>query len=597
VKCLEVEQEILIETDETVSRDLEPEVKPLRKSIKDLLFLLPAYLALILFVFIPIGYSLLISFHRNPNPLELRFAFDYYSLDGLLSNLISAALVLIIGVVLYNLITRKFKLGRGRKIGLIIGIVMGCIFLFILFYIILLPLMRALGVALDSYNPAVDPGELSVRSLYDFFFLDDPLEKGLFQIEGIYVITVIMLTLLYSKIFYSKIFKKRIRKIKNTLAKVGLAFLSGLIVGPLTLVIFELIMKGIPATTLIPFPLDEYRDVLTSPIFDFIKILFNTFFWTLTCTFIHVILGMGLAILLNRKFFGRGVFRSLFILPWAIPSFVSTLMWRAYVFDRERGVLGVLWSDFGNSYSFSLGNLLGLFIAVIAGVYIIRYAYRLLNKYVKITPMFRPLMLLGFAVLTILLIVFFNDLLQILVGLYQQEFVDYNIINIPEINSTFWYTDDVYIFGYKFKMITFSAILVNVWLGVPFMMLSFLATLQSIPNELYEAAQIDGLTNWEQFKKVTLPLLKPTLLTVSLLGIIWTFNLFNVVYLLSQNQTGLGDAIFYQIFVTFIYERFNEFNDYAAASALSFTVFIILISFSIVYRRIIRVEQLWEGEK
>jgi arabinogalactan oligomer/maltooligosaccharide transport system permease protein len=81
-----------------------------------------------------------------------------------------------------------------------------------------------------------------------------------------------------------------------------------------------------------------------------------------------------------------------------------------------------------------------------------------------------------------------------------------------------------------------------------------------------------------------------------LLGIIWTFNLFNVVYLLSQNQTGLGDAIFYDIFVTFIYQRFNEFNDYAAASALSFTVFIILISFSLIYRRLIRVEKLWEGE-
>ena len=172
----------------------------------------------------------------------------------------------------------------------------------------------------------------------------------------------------------------------------------------------------------------------------------------------------------------------------------------------------------------------------------------------------------------------------------------YKIINIPEINSTFWYTDDIYILGIHFKMVTFSAILVNVWLGVPFMMLSFLATLQSIPKELYEAAEIDGLSSWAQFKKVTFPLLKPTLLTVSLLGIIWTFNLFNVVYLLTQNQTGLGDPVNYNIFVTFIYGRFSV-GQYSESSALSFTVFVILISFSLVYRKLINVEKLWEGEK
>jgi arabinogalactan oligomer/maltooligosaccharide transport system permease protein len=194
-----------------------------------------------------------------------------------------------------------------------------------------------------------------------------------------------------------------------------------------------------------------------------------------------------------------------------------------------------------------------------------------------------------------ILIVFLNDVIQMLFGSFHDGFMGYRIINIPNIGSTFWITDDIYILGTKFKMITFSAILINVWLGVPFMMLSFLATLQSIPQDLYKAAEIDGLSGWGQFRKITLPLLKPTLFTVSLLGIIWTFNLFNVVYLLSQNQTGIGDAIYYDIFVTFIYNRFSrQPPQFSQAAALSITVFIILISFSLVYRRLIKAENIWE---
>ncbi|MFW9877829.1 MAG: carbohydrate ABC transporter permease, partial [Candidatus Thorarchaeota archaeon] len=209
---------------------------------------------------------------------------------------------------------------------------------------------------------------------------------------------------------------------------------------------------------------------------------------------------------------------------------------------------------------------------------------------------FKPGILVIIGITSIFLVVLMNDILQGTLGRIQDGVLGYRIVDIPKIQSTFWITDDVYIFGYQFKMITFSAILINVWLGVPFMMLSFLATLQSIPNELYEAAEIDGLSSWGQFKKVTLPLLKPTLLTVSLLGIIWTFNLFNVVYLLSQNQTGIGDPVYYDIFVTFIYTRFNPDREYSQASALSLTVFIILISFSLVYRKLIKTEELWEAK-
>ncbi len=59
--------------------------------------------------------------------------------------------------------------------------------------------------------------------------------------------------------------------------------------------------------------------------------------------------------------------------------------------------------------------------------------------------------------------------------------------------------------------ILFTAILVNIWLGYPFIMVSVLASLQSIPGDLYEAASIDGASQWQQFRHITLPMIKPTL--------------------------------------------------------------------------------------
>jgi ABC-type sugar transport system permease subunit len=500
-------------------KGVKKEKRPFKEKLKDFLFLLPVYLALIVFVFIPIIFSLLVSFFQNPTALELRNAFLYY----------------------------------------------------------------------------FDFNNLSLVSIYDFFFLDGPFDKGVFMIGGITTLLTVILTIAYTRLLYRRL--RIIKRFKSKIIQGSIVFIIGLIIAPLTLFLFEWIIKGFAfATGAIGLPLEEYRNVLTAPDIDFLRILFNTFFWTLTCTILHIVLGMGLAILLNRKFAGRGIFRSLFILPWAIPSFVSTLMWRAYVFDKDLGVLGSLPSQFGSNFSFSVGNLLALICAILFSILVIRYAYRYINRKIRINTNYRPLILFTSAIIGIIFIIFLNDIFQILFGQFQDGLLGYKIIDIPAISSTFWYTDTIYIFGLRFKMIIFSAILINVWLGVPFMMLSFLATLQSIPKELYEAAEIDGLSGWDQFRKVTLPLLKPTLLTVSLLGIIWTFNLFNVVYLLAQNQTGLGDPIYYDIFVTFIYGRFSE-REYSQATALSFTVFIILISFSLVYRKFIKVEKIWEGEK
>jgi arabinogalactan oligomer/maltooligosaccharide transport system permease protein len=127
-----------------------------------------------------------------------------------------------------------------------------------------------------------------------------------------------------------------------------------------------------------------------------------------------------------------------------------------------------------------------------------------------------------------------------------------------------------------------AVVMVNVWLGVPFNMVAMLGGLQSIPRELYEAAEMDGASAWQRFRNVTLPGLRPVTNTVVLLGTIWTFNMFAVIYLLLGDNT-TGDA---DILVTYAYHKaFNGISDYSGASTYGIVILALLMAFSTFYRR------------
>jgi arabinogalactan oligomer/maltooligosaccharide transport system permease protein len=130
----------------------------------------------------------------------------------------------------------------------------------------------------------------------------------------------------------------------------------------------------------------------------------------------------------------------------------------------------------------------------------------------------------------------------------------------------------------------FAVIVVNVWLGVPFMMVALLGGLQSIPGDLYEAAEMDGATPWQRFRNVTLPGLRSVSSTVILLGIIWTFNMFPVIYLIAGPNPNT------RILVTYAFERFfsGASRDYAVASTYGVLILSVLLVFATVYRRALR---------
>lgn len=143
----------------------------------------------------------------------------------------------------------------------------------------------------------------------------------------------------------------------------------------------------------------------------------------------------------------------------------------------------------------------------------------------------------------------------------------------------FWLSEPAYALG--------AVMFVNIWLGVPFNMVLLLADLQAIPHELYEAASIDGATRLSKLWYVTLPLLRPALLAVLLLGLIYTFRIFDLIWIMTRG----GPVNATQVLPTLAYKLVFEQFIFGRGAAVLNLVFIILFVLSLGYLRVIRSEE------
>ena len=130
----------------------------------------------------------------------------------------------------------------------------------------------------------------------------------------------------------------------------------------------------------------------------------------------------------------------------------------------------------------------------------------------------------------------------------------------------------------------YAVLIANIWLGWPFMMVVATGALQSIPPDLYEAADVDGATKWTQFRQITLPLLRPAMVPAIMLGTIWTFNQFNVIFFITAGgPRGQTDLL-----VTQAYKLIQQEQLYGAAAAFSIIVFFILLVITLINNRVTR---------
>lgn len=218
----------------------------------------------------------------------------------------------------------------------------------------------------------------------------------------------------------------------------------------------------------------------------FYLVLLVTLLWTVTNIVFHVGIGAALALLLSRPTLRfRAAYRVLLIIPWAVPSYVTALMWKE-MFHRQ------------------FGAVTGLILGV-------------------------------------------------------------NRLFGTSVEPIAWFS--------RFSTAFSANLITNVWLGFPFMMVVTLGALTSVPDDVLEAARVDGATRFQRLRLVTLPIIRPTLAPAVTLGAIWTFNMFNVVFLVSGGAPdGTTD-----ILVSEAYRwAFTRENQYGYAAAYAVLIFLML---------------------
>ena len=219
-----------------------------------------------------------------------------------------------------------------------------------------------------------------------------------------------------------------------------------------------------------------------------------TIFWTVTNVTVGVTVGLALALVLNtRGLAGKPIYRVLLILPWAVPNYITALIWKG-MFHQQFGVI--------------------------------------------------------------------NQLFQ-MVGLAPVSWFEKPLTSFATVLTT------------------------NGWLSFPFMMVISLGALQSIPADQYEAARVDGASRWQQFAHITLPSLKPALVPAIILSAIWTFNMFNIIFLVSQGEPGGAT----EILITEAYKIAFEQYRYGYAAAYSTIIFLILLAYGTWQNRVTRASE------
>jgi arabinogalactan oligomer/maltooligosaccharide transport system permease protein len=255
--------------------------------------------------------------------------------------------------------------------------------------------------------------------------------------------------------------------------------------------------------------LQNYIDVIVRGLpvtnYNFFRIFVFNLFWTFVNVFLHVSIGIAVALIINMdKMPAKRLYRSLFVIPWALPSLVAGMMW-ANIWHDKFGAFNLLLQDLGFK-----GDIRWL---------------------LDTAP----------------------------------------VVNLPAI-------------GLVLPLSFFAVLVANVWLGWPFMMVIATGALQSIPKDVYEAAEMDGVTSWQKIWTITLPLIRPAMIPAIMIGIMMTFNQFNIIYFV----TGGGPLGMTEILVTQGFKLVNPQGWFGVASAFNIIVFFILAVITLITNRITR---------
>ncbi len=232
--------------------------------------------------------------------------------------------------------------------------------------------------------------------------------------------------------------------------------------------------------------LDNYRTLVSDSLFW--RSTFNTVLFTVLVTPLSMLLGLGIAVLLNSVLPARGVFRSILIVPMAISG-VATALIGTLIFDENSGILDKL----------------------------LRFA------------------------------------------------------GLPAIS---WQSGGTAAFA--------SVVLVTLWWRVGFNMLIYLAGLQGVSPEVYEAARLDGTNGWQRFRYMTIPMVGPSTFFLLIMNVIYSFQVFDIVFVL----TGGGPQNATSVLVTYAYDTGFVVRDQGYAAAIGIVLLLLMLAFTLVQWRV-----------
>jgi arabinogalactan oligomer / maltooligosaccharide transport system permease protein len=234
------------------------------------------------------------------------------------------------------------------------------------------------------------------------------------------------------------------------------------------------------------------------------------------------------------------------------PQFVG---WNNYIeILTVRGKPIGEWLSHGSFYLTLLVTVLWTIVNVVAHVTLgLVLGILLARPFLRLRAIYRVLLILPWAVPSYVTALAWK-------GMFHRQFGAVNAILVAlGAEPVSWFA--------KFSTAFTANVATNVWLGFPFMMVVVMGALTSIPKDVLEAAEVDGATRWQAFRLVTLPLLRPTLLPAVVLGSVWTFNMFNVVFLVSGGEPDGKTDILVSEAYRWAFSRNAQFG-YAAAYAV-----------------------------
>lgn len=137
------------------------------------------------------------------------------------------------------------------------------------------------------------------------------------------------------------------------------------------------------------------------------------------------------------------------------------------------------------------------------------------------------------------------------------------------------------------KIAMYSVVISNVWYGIPYFGIMLLAALQSVPNELYEAATLDGCSGVQQFFHVTIPYIKPTIISTVLLRSMWIVNFPDLIYAMTNGGPVNSTHILGTMMINKVFKEF----DYGVGSAYGVIIMVLLLCYAMIYLKITRASE------